>query len=171
LLGKALYEERLKFNYALVATPIFGLLSAGFLGLFFFQRLEGQVLPSIIPNWFYLFIGIYLLRFFLLSLTFSTLHLHISSSGIIISFGLIKRKIVWDLIDECNILQGSFRALWWRLPVDWSRGKWRNVFQVMGYPQISLGLKNTRFKEVVFSTREPEKVKQIIDEFLKGLTP
>jgi len=168
---KPIYSEKLKFPYALIMTPIFGFLSMGFFGLFWYQRLAVHLLPEIIPNWLYLILSILLLRFFLLTLNFSTLSLQITSSGVLISFGLIKRKIEWEFIEECRILKGRFRAIWWRLPLDWSGGRWRNVFQVIGYPQISLGLKKQRFNEVIFSTREPEKVKGIIEKFLPGLTP
>ncbi len=167
---RELYSEKLKLPYALIMTPIFGFLSMGFFVLFWYQRGGVQLLPQFIPNWLNLLVSIYLLRFFFLGLNFSTLQLNITSSGIVIGFGLIKRKIEWELIEECQILQGGFRALWWRLPIDWSRGRWRNVFQVIGYPQISLGLKKSYFSEVIFSTRDPQRVKEIIESFLGKLT-
>jgi len=167
---KPVYSENLKLPYAIIMKPIFGLLCMGFFGLFWYQRYADPLLPEAIPNWINLILSILLLRFFLLALNFSTLHLEITSRGILISFGLIKRNIEWKFIEDCRILQGRFRAIWWRLPLDRSGGKWRNVFQIPGYPQISLRVKKQRFIEVIFSTREPEKVKRIIEYFFTELT-
>ena len=167
--GKEIYTEKLSFPHALFLAPGMGLISLVFLGIFFYQFFGKPILPAWLPNWINLIIFFFFFRFFILFVNFRSLCLTISEGGILISFGLIKRKILWEKIDEIGVLHEKVRLLWWRLPIDWRKGRWRNAFQVIGYPQVRLLIQDPRFSEVVFSTEKPELVKKIIERKLASL--
>jgi hypothetical protein len=97
--------------------------------------------------------------------TFWRLTIRISPESIAVGYGRITRQIPWENVESCYldetsaIYYGGFGIRFARI-----RGKWRMVYNIIGTPRVVLSLKAGRFREFVFSTKNPEEVLRIIND-------
>jgi hypothetical protein len=94
---------------------------------------------------------------------FSRLSIKITTQSITVGYGVLRRTIPWDDVkgcyqDEVSAI-GSYGG--WGIRMGKVKGKWRLVYNVMGCPTVVLELDKGRFKEFVFSTKNPEMVLEL----------
>ena len=160
-----IYREEIPFHLAKLALVMLAFFTIMMLILFIYQILVGPVGNRPAPDWVYL-----VLFFFLGAITvfvgnFGKLAIIITSQAITVGFGRMKKSILWGDIEGCDIDKASeLRYGGWGIRIARINGKWRLVYNVTGYHGILLALRRGRFREFVFSTRDPEKAMKIIRE-------
>ena len=107
------------------------------------------------------------LLMFLLSLgtmiNFSRLAIRISPRFISVAYGIFKHKISFENVEKCYLDETPAIQYWgWGIRIAKIKGKWRLVYNVIGGPRIVLSLRKGRFKEFVFSTKNPKEVMDIV---------
>ncbi|MHA2495418.1 MAG: hypothetical protein ACXAEI_08010 [Candidatus Hodarchaeales archaeon] len=151
-----LYEEKILSK---ITAGVFIVLTALFMILFSCQFIgSGYSAFTLISFSLFLFFLFY-------SLNYRSLTIFITSSSVEIKFGIFSRSIGWESIDECHIDEVSM----WRIGgagIHFTRirRKWRAMYNFLEYPRIVLTLKQGRIREVVFSTRNPERVLAIVKQ-------
>jgi len=98
--------------------------------------------------------------------SFRKFNIEMTSDAIIVEYGFGKRTILWEKIGDCYLDKASIiRYGGFGNRIARVNGKWRDVYNVIGYPRVVLSLKNSGFfKEFVFSTKNPEEVIKIIKQ-------
>lgn len=112
----------------------------------------------------------WILFFFFLAVTinFSRLSVEITGESIIVGYGILKEKILLENIEDCYLDKTS--AIYyggWGIRISRINGKWRKVYNTVGEPRVVLLLKAGRFREFVFSTKNPEEIINLIKEQIK----
>ena len=156
---KNFYEEKifLKWTAGILTT-----ITTVFLFLLFYQILIGPIGTNPAPNWFFLFM---FLLFLGVMINFSRLTIRMTPRYISVGYGIIKHSILWENVEDCYLDKAStIRYGGWGIRIAKVKGKWRLVYNVVGGPRIVLSLKRCRFKEFVFSTKNPEEVIKIAKE-------
>ncbi|MEO0070704.1 MAG: hypothetical protein ABIK39_01265 [candidate division WOR-3 bacterium] len=151
------YDEKIVSRWTLVLAGFF---TFSFLFAFLYQNLGGAICGRPAPNWFLL-----LLFFLFLALTinFSTLGIVITPAEVVVSYGIFKKRIPLHNIQEWQIDDASMFAYGgWGIRIARVGGNWRLVYNVIDSPRLVLSLSRGGFKEFVFSTKNPEKVMEII---------
>jgi len=116
----------------------------------------------IIVQWVFLGVGIVML---FLALNFGILSIKISPQSVVLRYGIIKNEIKLDDVEDCHHdSRLGIRYGGWGLRAIRSRGKWVKGYILVRVPKIILSLKEGKFKEVAISTRNPDKILQIIKE-------
>jgi hypothetical protein len=114
-----------------------------------------QALPLLFLFMFLLFLG--------LAINFRRLSIIITPSTITVGFGIIKKKIPLENVTDCNpddvsaVKYGGFGIKMARV-----NGKNRLVYNTIGTPRCVLSLKEGKFPEFVFSTKNPEEVINVV---------
>ncbi len=119
---------------------------------------------SLSPTLFYLVI---FLLFFGITVIFVRLTITITSSCVTVSYGILKYTVPWENIEGCYHVDKSFASVYGGsgiYPIE-VKGKSRLVYGVYGRPQVVLSLKKGRYKEIAFSTENPEAVIKIVKEW------
>jgi len=98
--------------------------------------------------------------------SFRKFNIKMTSDAIIVKYGFGKRTIPWEKIGDCYLDKASIiRYGGFGNRIGRVKGKWRDVYNVIGYPRVVLSLKNSGFfKEFVFSTKNPEEVMKVIKQ-------
>ncbi|MEO0019935.1 MAG: hypothetical protein ABIK47_04750 [candidate division WOR-3 bacterium] len=152
-----LYQERIVSKWTLAIASITTL---GFLFAFLYQNLGGVMCGRPAPNWFLL-----LLFFLFLALTinFSTLRIVITPAAVVVSYGVFRKRIPFHNIQEWQIDDASMFAYGgWGIRIARVGGNWRLVYNVIESPRLVLSLTKGKFREFVFSTKNPQRVMEII---------
>lgn len=94
---------------------------------------------------------------------FNKLSIKITTRSITVGYGVLRHIVSWDDVkgcyqDEVSAI-GSYGG--WDIRMGKVKGKWRLVYNVIGCPTVVLELDKGRFKEFVFSTKNPEMVLEI----------
>ena len=146
-------------NY-IYEEKIFSLWLAGMLalltGIMFYAAASLSLFYLVI---FFLFLGI--------TITFVRLTITITSSSVTIGYGILKYTVPWENIERCYHVDKSFASVYGGsgiYPIE-VKGKSRLVYGVYGRPQVVLSLKKGRYKEIAFSTENPEAVVKIVKEW------
>lgn len=104
-----------------------------------------------------LIVFMYMFRKFIIKMT---------SDSIIVKYGFSKCTIPWENIEGCYLDKTS--AFWyggWGLRMGRVNGKWRDIYNIIGFPRVVLSLKKDKFfKELVFSTKNPDQVMEVINK-------
>ena len=160
-----IYREEVPFHLAKFALVMLALFTIMMLVLFIYQLVVGPVGSRPAPGWFYLVMFFFLGGITVFVGNFNRLAVIITSQAITVGFGRIKKTILWGDIEGCDIDKASGLSYGgWGIRVSRVGGKWRLVYNVAGYQGILLALRTGRFREFVFSTRDPEGVMKIIKE-------
>jgi hypothetical protein len=158
-----IYKEMIPFP---LVRWVIGVLAAFvflFLSLLFYQLLIGPIGTRPAPNWVYLLMALWLSGVIALLVNFLRLTTKITPQGIRVSFGIFKRVITWENVKGCYIDEASaVRYGGWGVRIGRVKGRWRLVYNVIRCPRIVVELKEGRFKEFVFSTKNPEEIMEII---------
>ena len=154
-----LYEEKLS---SIWITLILLFISLFFLFLILYQVFIGYLGNNPAPNWV---LTIIFLVFLFLSFNFIRLIIQITPQFIIISYGLIKHKIALDNIEDIKEDESSFiRYGGWGIRFGRSEGKRYMTYTIPGASNVTLLLKKGRFGKFIFSTKNPDKLINIINE-------
>jgi len=151
------YEEKIFSKWT---AGIFAFVIAGFLFLLVYQILVGPIGSRPAPNWFFLFM---ILLFVVTVINFSRLAIRISPQFISVSYGMFEHKISFENVEKCYLDKTPAIQYWgWGIRIARIKGKWRLVYNVPRGPRVVLSMRKGRFKEFVFSTKNPAEVMKII---------
>jgi hypothetical protein len=112
----------------------------------------------------------FLVIFFLfleITATFFRLTITITPSSVSIGYGILTYTVLWENIKGCYHVNETLASIYGGsgiYPIE-VRGKSRLVYGVYGRPQVVLSLKKGRFKEIAFSTENPEEILMIVKEW------
>lgn len=164
-----IYHEEIRSPLVSWLMGVFGLLAAGFGGALVCQTLAGPIGRNPAPNWFWgLMLGVYLAMLALLW-NFRQLTLLATETHFSVGFGAIRRCIPWENVAgvrEEKPSLFSYGGVGWR--IGRRRGKWVMAFVDFRSPRLVLELRTGRFQEIVFSTRDPARLRQLIESRLRA---
>ncbi len=154
-----LYQEKLS---SIWITLIFLLISLFFLFLILYQIFIGPLGNNPAPNWV---LTIIFLIFLFLSYNFISLVNQITPQYLIISYGIIKQKIPLDNIEDIKLNESSFlRYGGWGIHFGRSEGKRYIAYTKPGASNLTLQLNKLRYRKIIYSTKYPNKLIDIINE-------
>ena len=155
-----IYKETIPFALIKLVLGVFIACTLLFLGLFAYQVLIGSVGDNPAPDWVYLLMFLWFAGLTALIRNFNKLAIKITTQSINVGFGVFKRVIPWDNIKGCYLHQASAISSYggWGIRIGKVKGKWRLVYNVIGCPAVVLELEKGRFREFVFSTKNPDGV-------------
>jgi len=82
-----------------------------------------------------------------------------------VGYGLIKKEIPWERIEDCEIDEvSSLRYGGWGIRLTRVGGRWRAAYNVVGISRVVVSLDEGWMGEVAFSTKSPDKVTQVIKD-------
>ena len=151
------YEEKI---FAKVIGGLFGVVSVIMLIILIYQITVGPLGDSPEPTMFFL---IMFIIFFILTLNFARLIIRISFQSVTVGYGIIKKRIPLENIEDCEIDKTpAIRYGGAGIRTTRIKGEWVLVYNVVGGARCVLKLKEGRFKKFVFSTKNPEEVVNVI---------
>lgn len=151
-----IYEEKI---FPKVEMLILGVVMAGVFALLVYQIFAEYP----VSYWSHGLIPLILL--IVVMYMFRKFNIKMTSDSIVVMYGF-KHTILYKDIEDCYVDKTSvIRYGGWGIRMGRVNGKWRDVYNVIGYPRIVLSLKDGKFfKEFVFSTKNPEEVMSIITQ-------
>jgi hypothetical protein len=151
------YQEKLSSNRT---EALFMVLALLFLLLFAWR------VTTTGPGFFAILFSILSLFFLFYSLNYRTLTVRLESNALILTFGIFTWRIPLDNIESCYLDDKSL----WRIGgagihATFIRRRYRVFFNFLEYPRAVVVLKEKKgpVREIAFSTRQAESVKQIIE--------
>jgi len=72
--------------------------------LYFYQIIVGPIGTDPAPNWFWLVMAVFMLA---ITINFGRLSIGIASGGVIVGYGIFKKRILWENIEDCYIDEAS----------------------------------------------------------------
>ena len=165
-----IYEETIPFPLIKIVLGVFIACTLLFLVLLVYQVFVGQVGSNPAPSWFYLIMFLWFAGFSALVRNFNKLAIKITTQSITVGFGVFKRVIPWDNINSCYLDDASAIRSYggWGIRMAKVKGKWRLVYNVIGCPTVVLELEKGRFREFVFSTKNPDGVIDVMRQQMRG---
>lgn len=152
-----IYEEKI---FAKVIGGLLGVVSVLMFIIFVYQFL---VKPPEEEQWATWLVFILFLAMLILTIIFARLIIRITYQGISVGFGIVKKRIPWENIKDCEIDETSaIKYGGAGIRMARIKGEWVLVYNVIGGPRCVLKLKEGRFKKFVFSTKNPEEVVNVI---------
>jgi hypothetical protein len=159
-----IYRETIHFPLVRVATGLMVVITLLILTLFATQLSGNPIGDFPMPFWLYLVMVLSsaLVTFILANLI--RLTIGITPHYITVAFGIFKQTISWENVSGCYVAWGSSAPDYWSWGVSVRRvsGKWRRGFSVSGCSNVVLQREEGMFKEFAFSTKDPERVMDII---------
>jgi len=156
--GRPVYEERI---FSVLQSILTGVVTVILLGIFTYQTFFETDLAAGV-EWVYLVIGIVML---FITINFSILAIRITTVDLTVSYGVFSYRIPLTKIincyrDESSVLgYGGFG-----IRIGSAGGNTRLVYNTPGDPRVVVKLREGRFQEYVFSTRNPDLVIELIRE-------
>jgi len=167
--SKIIYEEKVRFPLIRGVVALFAVLTVAFLIAYSYQRVTGQLGPNPVPLWFAVTIlsALALFTSFLANLV--TLSIKMTEESAVVGFGIFRMKVRWEDVRGCDLdrISSFLSAANWGVSMGFVGGRWRRMYNVMGYPRVELEMKSGR-KTVVFSTKDPAKVVDIIKKQIQA---
>ncbi len=157
-----IYEERLFSRWS---TLFLAVATVAMLWQMIRQLQAGAVAD--VPPWF--FAAMFIL-FLALTINFSWLTIRITDERIVVGYGVMRERVGWQEIVDCY--HDGASAFWyggWGIRMGWYKGKFRLIYNAIGGPRVVLLRRNSRFPELVFSTKHPEAVISAVRQHLKTL--
>lgn len=158
------YKETLFSKWSTVLLSVITMI----LFIFYaYQMVKGPIGTDPVPNWFWLIMAVFLLA---VTINFGRLTIKIDQEGILIGYGIFKKKISWDRVEDSYLDETSpIRYGGWGLRITRVDGKWRSVYNVVGGPRVVVLVNEGWIREYVFSTSNPEETMKTIERHLKKL--
>lgn len=157
------YEEKLFSKWS---TLLLSVITVILFFLYLYQISEGPIGTDPAPDWFWLVMAVFLLA---VTINFGILTIKIDPEGILIGYGIFKKRISWNRVEDSYLDETSaLRYGGWGLRITRVGGRWRSVYNVVGGPKVVVSLNKGWIREVVFSTKDPEKVMKTIDRHLSS---
>jgi hypothetical protein len=147
------YEEKV---FAKVIGGTLGVISVIMLFILIYQIIISPLGDE--PALSYFFLVMFII-FLILTLNFSRLIIRISFQSITVGYGIIKKRIPLENIEDCEIDKTpAIRYGGAGIRTTGIKGEWVLVYNVVGGARCVLRLKEGRIKKFVFSTKNPEEV-------------
>jgi len=157
VINKDSYEEIL---FSKISTVILSVITTAFFLIYIYEIIVEPSWDEPLPNWFWLIMAVILLG---VTINFSRMKIKINNKGIMIRSGVIKNLIPWKDVKDCSVDEGSplkyggWGQRFWRV-----KGNFRIIYNAAAGKRIAISLNSGIVREIVFSTRNPEKVMRII---------
>lgn len=162
MINEVLYKEKLTCIWTQILLVIVTL--SIFISLIF-QILIAPIGERPAPNWV---LFLLLIVFLGITLNFRILSIVITTSSIIVAYGLVKSEIVWNRVESCSLDKTSaWRYGGWGIRLRKIAGRWGIVYSIIGGQRVTVSLNDGAFKDIVFSTKYPEEVMDVIRKQIK----
>ena len=159
-----IYEEKI---FSKGITGILSAVTASFLFVLVYQILVEPIGGRPASNWFFLLMFILFLG---VTINFSRLVIRMTPRSIAVGYGIFKHTIIWENIEGCYSDEASTsRYEGWGIRLGRVKGKWRLVYNIVRSPRVVLSLREGRFREFVFSTKNPEQVVKVVKQHIDGI--
>lgn len=158
-----IYHEVIVHTLARTGIVLFVVVTLYLFAMFVYQMTGSSDSESAL-GWVYLAVGLlFVFVTFLLS-NFSKLTISANSQSITVRCGMFKKVMRWEDIGGCYMNDVSPFDFYsgWGIRIGRVNGKRRLVYNVLGDKCVVLGLKNGRFDEFVFSTKNPDAVMDVV---------
>ncbi len=157
------YEEVL---FSKISTIILSVVTSAFFLIYIHQITVEPTWAEPLPNWFWLMMAVFLLA---MTINFSRMKIKIDNDGIFIIYGVMKKKISWKNVKDCSVDEGSsVKYGGWGLRFWRGKGNFRIIYNIAAGDRIVISLNSGFVREIVFSTRNPEKVMKIIKKHISS---
>lgn len=157
----AIYEEKIFSKWI---TAILAPVTALMFFLLGYQILVAPVGSNPAPTWILLILSLFFLG---ITMVFSRLVIRITPASVTVGYGIFKHTIPWDNIENCFLDESSAVKYGGSgIRIAKIGGKLRLVYSVIGGPRVVLSLKEGKYQELAFSTKNPEEVTRIIKEWV-----
>jgi hypothetical protein len=157
-----IYEEKLFSKWI---TLILGSVPAIMFFLLVYQLIKGPIGTNPAPNWFFVIMGVV---FLVLTIMFSRVIIQMTPERVSIGYGLIKHKIPWGIIENCHLDETpAVRYGGSGIRVTKIGEKWRIVYSIVGGPRVVLSVKEGKYREVAFSTKNQDQVMSLIKQWAR----
>ncbi len=156
MIGGIVYEERIVSK---VIALTFLLITVLMVILFLYLL----SLPGVDEGRAALFYLIIIATIILIGVNFSVFTIRATPDYLLLTFGLLKKRINWGDIENCEIVNipwTKFGGLGIRMTK--LNGKMTLAYIVEKAPKVALEVKGQKYKMLVFSTRKPEELINII---------
>jgi len=158
-LGYKEYTEKIFCKWMFL---ILGSVTAVFSFLGVYEIMVGWQWTEPLPVWLWPVMALFLL---VITINFLRLTIKIDPENLTVRFGIFKKKIPWDKVEDSYLDDTS--SLWYGFRLRRADGKWRTVYNliVISGPRVVVSLKEGKIREVAFSTNNPEEVKRKIEQY------
>ena len=110
-----------------------------------------------------LFFSAMFIAFFFLTINFASLSITLTNETIAVGFGIIKHRVLLKDVVNCAPDEvSSMKYGGFGIRVAKVKGKKRLVYNTIGTPRCVLSLKEGKFHEFAFSTKNPEEVINVL---------
>jgi hypothetical protein len=158
----AIYEEKI---YSRVITAVIGSVTVIMFLLLIYQVLVAPIGSNPAPNLLLLGLG---LLFLVITINFSRMIIRITPEFVSVKYGISRQKVSWENIQKCYLDKSSALAYGGSgIRIAKVEGKKRIVYSVVGGPRVVISLKKGTYDELAFSTRNPDEVIKVIEEWSK----
>ena len=155
------YEEKLFSKWS---TLLLSVITVILFFLYIYQISEGPIGTDPAPDWFWLVMAVFLLA---VTINFGILTIKIGPEGILIGYGIFKKRISWNRVEDSYLDEASaIRYGGWGIRLGRVDGKWRTVYNVIGGPRVVISLNKGWIREYVFSTKDPNEVMRTIYHYI-----
>jgi len=160
------HEELSSFWGKLAIAMMFGS-SLTFVILFFYQRTYGPVGDDPAPDWVYLVMFAWFLAIGFLVLNFAILTVSATPRGITVAYGRFRYHIPWENIGSYQLDRRPAMLNYGGYGIRISSRANGSVltYNIMGASTVVLELKQKRFKYFAFSTRRPDELLALIQNW------
>ena len=161
--SKIIYEEKVRFPLIRGVVVLFSVLTIAFLIAYSYQRITGQLGLNPVPLWFAITILSALAVFTLFLANLITLSIKMTEEGVVVGFGIFRAGVRWENVRGCDLdrVSSFLSAANWGVSMGFVGGRWRRMYNVMGYQRVELEMKRGR-RALVFSTKNPDAVIDVI---------
>ncbi len=161
-MGRTIYEERLFSRWI---TLVLVVVTLALLVPLLEQLQSGT--NGELPFWFF---PVMFLVFLLVTLNFAWLTIRVTDAEVVVAYGVIRHRILWEDIVDCHADQAS--VVWYGgygIRLGWYKGKRRLIYNTIGDPRVVLLTRSSSVPEFVFSTSQPDEVVNRVREHLGSL--
>lgn len=156
----SIYEEKLFSKWI---TTILASVTGIMLFILVYQLVKGPIGAKPAPTWFFLVMS---LLFLGLTIGFSRVIILMTPEHVSIGYGLLRQKIPWGTIEDCYLDETSaVRYGGSGIRIAKVGEKWRIVYSVVGGPRVVLSVKEGKYREIAFSTKNPDQVMSLIKQW------
>jgi hypothetical protein len=159
--SRVIYEERLLSGWI---TLLLGAVTLVLLWQVVQQFQSGSTGDA--PLWL---LPLLLLLFAALTVNFAWLTIRVTDDGVVVAYGMIRRRMSWDEIRDCYLDEASaVRYGGFGVRIGSYKGTRRLIFNTIGDPRVVVLTTSATTPEFVFSTAHPEEIIRIVREYRRS---
>ncbi len=152
-----IYEESIASKGT---AGVFAVMAAVMFSLTAYQLLSSPLGESLVLTAIFLVMGAVFLD---LARNFYRLLIRITPAEITVGFGLFRHRCPWHAVQSCRVDETSIPSFaGWAIRLSKVDDVRRLVYRVMPGPRVELSVTMGRFREIAFSTGNPEEVARIV---------